>query len=323
MCGPIVRGLFRPRAGRGRGGRGLGGGARFLRAGGFTLQQAEYLAREGGRGRVHGARVLLRERREEDAEGARALDLPDRHAAGAGEGRLGGGVDAGAEGALLRGRQRAGELDAPLDGGQIDEALLDQIGQLVGDGFLDLQPLVRAGPLEAEGGLAQLRAEAGEARVRHGRRPVERHPERGRVGAPARGRGDVAERVELDGDVVVAGVLLAHARRLAQAVAHHAEDVAADDGILGEHVLDVVGVHQRVRELDDHVLDRLVDRLVAERAGRLSHERGARLEPRRDGRDLGRHQLVELAGERRGSALDDEDVAVRLERVDDAGREPP
>src|SRR5262249_50077494 len=105
--------------GRGDGGLGLGP----------ARERGGALAGEGsGRG-GDAAGVLVRERGEEDAQRPRVGHLPGGGAAGAGERRLGGGVDAGAERALLARGQGPAEIDAALDGGQIDHALLDQIGE--------------------------------------------------------------------------------------------------------------------------------------------------------------------------------------------------
>ena len=54
--------------------------------------------------------------------------------------------------------------DNIIMGRPLDEALLDQVGELVGDRLFDLQALVGPASVEAEGGLPQLR-EIGRAHV--------------------------------------------------------------------------------------------------------------------------------------------------------------
>ncbi len=115
-------------------------------------------------------------------------------------------------------------------------------------------------------------------------------------------RGDVPEHVQAH--VHRAVVLEAElGTRPEQRVAHHAEDIPLDHVVLGEDVLDVLGLHQRAREARHELLDLVVDLVGAERGRGLSVDEGPRLEPGRDGRDVRSHLVLQLARERRRAAL--------------------
>ena len=211
---------------------------------------------------------------------------------------------------------RAAERDAPLHRGEGHFALVHEVGELVRDGLLQLQPGVRR---------AERRAEQGRLRRGH---ILEQLRPRGLRGARQRDlhdsgiralgglRGDVPESLERDLDVGLLGLAKRTIRR-EERVFHDAKHVPPDDGVLREDVLDLVGVHERRRDVLDHLLDCVVQRLVPEGARDLVvHDTGG-WHAADDRRERVVHPVAQLANEGGFAPLAEEHVPALEQHFDD------
>ncbi|MEZ4310385.1 MAG: hypothetical protein R3F14_20275 [Polyangiaceae bacterium] len=285
-----------------------------------ALEDLHGFAREGLDVRVDLAAVVLGHRHEGERDLVFARVLPRGGAAAAGERLAGGHVDAHAGGGALGGGGGAAERDAPIDRGERDLALVDEVRELVGDGLFQLQASVRRAEGGAERGGARFGrilqqasvgalSCAGEGLLHH------------LGGGALRGlRGDVAERFERDLDVGLLG-LAPRAIGAEERVLHHAEHVAANDRVLGEDVLDMVRIHERRRDVLDHLLDGVVERLVAEGAGDLVVDDAGGRHAADDRREPVVHAVGRLADESWTATLAEQDVTARGEHVGDLGGE--
>ncbi len=147
---------------------------------------------------------------------------------------------------LRQRRHFAAQIHVARDLGQRDEAVLDEPGELFGDRLFELQTPVLVRAVDAEQRLTDrgLRAvNRDEARVHRGGAALERGADHLGRGEARRGRGHVAQRIELDPHVFERLAAAPHA------ALHDAAELALDHAIVGEHVLDVIGREDELRQI--------------------------------------------------------------------------